>query len=170
MLLELILCIYLVFDSWKIEAFNYLILPLLLVPEWAYWPPNSKDHFTKEINAILHKMLNLWFRNFRPIFLRKVLFWLLHFFCIYGYLFELIFAFLAFGDKAVVLAGAFLWSKIMWYPQNFQWVQNSFFPNRRHSFSNSLINYWNLNKLMEYLIMLCLKCGLPCVNSPSYFQ
>ena len=43
-----------------------LILLLLLVPKWPYWPPNSKGlAFVKNINAILHKLLNLGFRNFR---------------------------------------------------------------------------------------------------------
>ena len=51
--------VYLLFVSWKIEAINHLILPLLLVPEWSYWPLNLKGlTFYKKINAILHKMLN----------------------------------------------------------------------------------------------------------------
>ena len=45
-----------------------LILLLLLVPKWPYWPPNSKGlAFVKNINAILHKLLNLGFRNFPQI-------------------------------------------------------------------------------------------------------
>ena len=72
-------------------------------------------------------MLNLGFQNFTPIFLR-VLFLVATLFCTYGYLFELMFAILTFGDKRVrVLAETFLRSKILWYVQNFQWVQNFIF-------------------------------------------
>ena len=65
-------------------------------------------------------MLNLGFRNFRPIFLKSVLFLIATLFLYYGYVFEFIFALLTFGDKGVrVLAGANLRSKILWYAQNF---------------------------------------------------
>ena len=37
-----------------------------------YWPLNCKGlAFSEKVNAILHKMLNLGFRNFRPIFLKS---------------------------------------------------------------------------------------------------
>ena len=64
-----------------------------------------------------------------------------HFFCAYGYLSELIFTLLLFGDKGVrVLTGSFHRSKILWHTQNFQWVHSSVFPNGKHVFfSNSLI-------------------------------
>ena len=72
-------------------------------------------------------MLNLGFQNFTPIFSR-VLFLVATLFCTYGYLFELMFALLTFEDKRVrVLAETFLRSKILWYVQNFQWVQNFIF-------------------------------------------
>ena len=59
----------------------------------------------------------------------------------YGLPFELILAFLTFGDKGVkVLAGPLLRPKPLWYMQNFQWVQNSIFPNEKHIYSNSLIS------------------------------
>ena len=73
-------------------------------------------------------MLNLGFQNFTPIFLR-VLFLVATLFCTYGYLFEFIFASLKFECKGVrVLAEPFLSSEILWYAQNFQWVQNLIFP------------------------------------------
>ena len=74
----------------------------------------------------LHKMLNLGFNGldpfFKSTFLVATLFWA------YGFLFELIFALLIFGDKEVrVLAEPFLRSKILWYVQNVQWVQSFIF-------------------------------------------
>ena len=85
-------------------------------------------------------MLKLWFRNFRPIFLKNS-FQLQHFYCTYGYLLELVFAFIRFRNKGVrVLAGPFVRSKILWYAQNFQWAQNLIFPNGKHILPNSLIN------------------------------
>ena len=52
-----------------------------------------------------------------------------HFFCSYGYMFELIFALLTFADKGVrVLAGPFFRWNLLWYVQNIQCVQNSIFP------------------------------------------
>ena len=52
-----------------------------------------------------------------------------------GYLFELIFALLTFGDKGVrVLAWPSRRSKILWYAQNSQWIHNSIFPNGNISF------------------------------------
>ena len=72
-------------------------------------------------------MVNLGFQNFRFIFLR-VRFLVATLFCSYGYLFELIFALLTFGDKGVrVLAEPFLRSKTLQYVQNFPWVQNFIF-------------------------------------------
>ena len=63
---------------------------------------------------------------------------LLHVLFLYYY-----FALLSFGDKGVRLsAGPFLRSEILWYVQNFRWVQNSIFPNGKHIFSNS----WSLSK------------------------
>ena len=51
----------------------------------------------------------------------------------YGYLFELILAFLAFGDKWVrELAEPFLWPKLLRHAHSFQWVQNSIFRNGKH--------------------------------------
>ena len=124
---------YIVFVSWKIEVYNHNpILPLLLVSEWPYWPLNSKRlaFFNKWINAILHKMLNLGFQYFPPLFLRSALLLVATLSLYLCYLFELIFALLKLGDKGIrVLTGPFLSSNIMWFVQNFQWVQNSIFPN-----------------------------------------
>ena len=90
---------------------------LLLAPEWPHWPLNSKG---------------LAFYNF--------------FFCIYGYLLELIFPLLTFGDKRVrVLAGPFQRSKILCYVLNIHLVQNFTFPNGKHILPHSL-NSWNLRK------------------------
>ena len=88
------------------------------------------------------KMLNLGFQNLRPIFYKEYTFFSRNNFSdTYGYLFELILALLIFGNKGVrVLGGPFLRSKILWYVQNFQWIQNSIFPSRKHIFPNSLIN------------------------------
>ena len=59
--------------------------------------------FSKKINSILHlKMLNLGFRNFSP---KSVLFSVATS-STYGYLFELIFVLLAFGDKGVRVLAA----------------------------------------------------------------
>ena len=93
-------------------------------------------------------------------------------YCSYSYrLPELIFPLLTFRDKGErVLAGSLLRSKILRYALNFQWIQNSIFPNWKHIFDNSLINFWNLRKWNISFIMLSLKCGQPCVNPPSYFQ
>ena len=64
----------------------------------------------------MHKILNLGFQNFRPIFLR-VLVLVATLFCTYDYLFDSIFALLTFGDKGVrVLAEPFLKFEEMEYP------------------------------------------------------
>ena len=76
-------------------------------------------------------MLNLGFQNLRLIF--KVLFLVATLFCTYGYLFELIFVLLTFGDKGVT--GPFLRSEILRYVQNFQWVQNFIFSQWKPYFS-----------------------------------
>ena len=58
-----------------------------------------------------------------------------HFYCTYGYLFELIFALLTFRDKGVrVLARPFQRPKILWHVQSFKCVQNSIFPNEKYIF------------------------------------
>ena len=42
----------------------------------------------------------------------------------YGYLFDLILVFLTLGDKRLrLLADSFLRPNLLWYVQNFQWVQ-----------------------------------------------
>ena len=57
--------VIMVFVSWKIEAFNHLILPLLLVPEWPYWPPNSSGlHFIKQYKCYF--TLNVEFSISKP--------------------------------------------------------------------------------------------------------
>ena len=71
-----------VLASWNIEAFSHLILPILLFSEWSYCPPNSKIFAFCERNkcykmneccfAYFNPKLNLGFRNFRPIFLKKI--------------------------------------------------------------------------------------------------
>ena len=106
--------------------------------------PKSWHFLKKKINAILHKMLNLDFRNFRPIFIVSVHFLVTTLFCTYGMMLSL----LTFGDKGVrVLPGLFFRSKILLRnAQNFQWVQNSIFPNGKHIFFNSLINSLDLSK------------------------
>ena len=72
-------------------------------------------------------------KNFRPIFLKSVLFLVVTSLLYLYYLFELIFALSRIWDKGVrVLARRFLRLKILIYVQNKQWVQNSIFPNEKH--------------------------------------
>ena len=67
--LKLILCA--VFVSWKIEALNYLILPLLLVPEWSCWPPHFKElaFYVKNTcyfaNNVEFRVLKFWTHCFK---------------------------------------------------------------------------------------------------------
>ena len=97
-------------------------------------------------------MLNLQFQNFRPIFLNVILFYLQHVFCSYDYLFEIVFTLLTFRDKWVrVLAGPFLRSKILSYSQNFQWVQNSMFPQWKTYFSQLIDKFLKFEE-MESLV------------------
>ena len=113
-----------------------------------------------------------WTKAFKiadPFFKREYLFLIATRFCTYGYLFGFIFVLLTFGDKGVrVLAGPFLRLKILWYVRIFQWVQNYSFPKENCIFPNSLINSWNLRKWNISFIMLSLKCGWRCVNSPHF--
>ena len=68
------------------------------------------------------------------------------------------------------LVGPFLSWKILWYSQNFQWIQNSIFPNgRKRIFSYSLINSWNLSKWNISFIILCLNLGFLNIALPYYF-
>ena len=58
-------------------------------------------------------------------------------------MFELMFALSTYECKEVrVLAGPFQRSKILWYAQNFQWVQNFIFPNRRHLIHHITVEMW----------------------------
>ena len=73
--------------------------------------------------------------------LKSTFFQLQQFFCTYGYLFKVIFAFLTFGIKGIrILAEHFLSPGIIWFTENSQWAQNSIFPNGKQTFPNSLIN------------------------------
>ena len=45
-----------------------------------------------------------------------------------------------------------------------------FFSQLKIYFSQLLIHFWYLRKWNISFIILSLKCGQPCVNSPSYFQ
>ena len=135
------------------------------------WTPKGW-HFIKN-NKMLFFSWNIEFRVSKPQthFIKVYFLWLQHLFCTYGYLFELIFALLTFGDKGVrVSAGSFLRPKIMWYAQNLHWVQNSILSRAKHIFPISLINSWNLRKWNISFIMLSLKYDNLCVNSPSYLQ
>ena len=60
----------------------------------------------------------------------------------YGYLgFELILAFLKFGDKGVrVLARPFLRPNPLRYVQNLQWIQKFIFLNGKYIYPNLFIN------------------------------
>ena len=109
--------------------------------------------------------MNLGFQNLRPTYLKRTFFNCDTF---SSYLFEVIFALLTFGDRGV-RAGPIQRSKILWYAQNFAWVQNFIFPNGKHILPNSLINSWNSRKWNISFIMLRLKYGQPCVKSTSYF-
>ena len=156
---------YVVFDSWKFEAFHFIILVchfyffqngLMGLQSPKGW------HFIKEINIVLHKILNWGFQNFRPIFFWRALFFSCNTcserlsvwvdICIINILRQRV---------KVLVAGLFLNSNMLWYAQNYQWAQNSIFPNGKHTFSHSLINSWNLSKWNISLIMLSLKCGQP---------
>ena len=109
-------------------------------------------------------MLNLGFRNFSLTFSKSTFFSCNTFSVLmYDYLFELILAFLTFGDKGVrVLGKTFPKAKPFAVSQNFQGVQKPIFLNGKHGYHNSLTNSGNLRKRMNY--------GKPCVNFPSYFQ
>ena len=62
-------------------------------------------YFIKKLSVILHEMLNLAFQNFRPIFLKSVLFYS-NTSSVHMVMFGLIFGLLTFGDDGVrVLAG-----------------------------------------------------------------
>ena len=132
--------VYVVFIFWKIESLIVLFCYFYLFQNGLIDLKTPKGwHFLKKkINSILHKMLNLGFRNFRPIFIMSVLFLVATLFCTYGMTFSV----LTFGYKGVtVLPRLFFRSKILLrYAQNFQWVQNSIFPNGKHIFFNSVIN------------------------------
>ena len=121
----------------------------------------NKCHFAWNVKPRVSK--------FQNHFLKSTFFKLQHFFCNYGYLFGLIFALSTFGDKEVkVLPGPFLRSKILWYAQNFQWVQNSSFPNGKHIFPQIIDKFLKF-EYMEYLIHhVKFEMCPACVNSSSY--
>ena len=80
---------YIVFVSQKIEAYNHTPILPLTCPRMALLTSELQNVGIHNINAFLHKMLNLGFQKFRLIFLR-VFFLVATLFWTYGYLFELI--------------------------------------------------------------------------------
>ena len=132
-----------------------MILTLLFfVPEWPYLPLQPKGlgfykcYFAKE-------MLNVGFRNFRLIFLKIIVFFSrTKTLFLYIELLELISALLKFRDKGErILAGLFLRSKFLWYIQNFQQVQKSFFLQLETHFSQFIDKY--LIHHIKFQIVLC---------------
>ena len=74
----------------------------------------------------------------------------------YGYLFQLILAFLTFGNKGVkVLAGSFLRSNLLQYAQNFQWVQKPIFPYGKHIVIAILDRFLKFEESFEMRQALC---------------
>ena len=54
---------------------NHLILSILLVPDGLIYLQTPRGcHFTKKMNAVLLKMSNLGFRDFRLIFFKECTF------------------------------------------------------------------------------------------------
>ena len=99
-------------------------------------------------------MLNLEFQTFKlhTHFLKSILFYLKNFFYTYGYLFELRFALLTFGDKGVrVLAGPFLRSKILRYAQIFEVDSKFHFSQWKTYFSQFTDEFLKFEET-EYLI------------------
>ena len=132
-----------------------MILTLLFfVPEWPYLPLKPKGlgfykcYFAKE-------MLNVGFRNFRLIFLKIIVFFSrTKTLFLYIQLLELISALLKFREKGErILAGLFLRLKILWYIQNFQQVQKSFFLQLETHFSQFIDKY--LIHHIKFQIVLC---------------
>ena len=79
----------------------------------------------------------------------------------YGYLFELILAFLALGNREVsVLEGPFLRSKFPRNAQNIQWAQNSIF-----SMENI---FWFIDKFLKFGEKFEMWPAL--CKTPSFFQ
>ena len=94
--------VYVVFDSWKFEAFHLIILlcHFYLFQNGLMGLQTPKGwHFIKETNIVLHKILNWGFQNFRPIFFLESALFSVATLVLKGYLFELIFALLTFWDK-----------------------------------------------------------------------
>ena len=129
-----------------------ILLPLLLVPEWPYLLLNSKGlafyiknkcSFAKNVEFRVSKLQTHFFLD--CTFFNC-------FFCIYGYLFELILALLTFGDKWVrVLAWPSHRLKFLWYAQNFQWIQYSIFDQWKTYFSQLIDKFLKFEE-MKYLV------------------
>ena len=130
--LKLILCA--VFVSWKIEALNYLILPLLLVPEWPGWPLHFKGlaFYVKNTcyfaNNVEFRVLKFWAHCFKECTLLS---------CNSFSILKSI------HRSKIPIGSKFYFS---------QW---------KNIFSNSLISSWNLSKWNTSFIMFSLKCGQP---------
>ena len=126
--LELILFTQFLFLQ-KIKKHIIIILPpLLLVPEWSHLPLNSKGlAFYK---CYFAKNVEFRFSKLQTHLLKIILFQPQHFFFTYNYCLSRYFALFTSRDKGErVLAVPFLRTKILWYAQNFQWVQNFIFLN-----------------------------------------
>ena len=56
----------------KYEAFNHLILPLLIVPEWIYRSPNSKGlaFYTQKNKCVFTKNVELKVSNYQTHFFK----------------------------------------------------------------------------------------------------
>ena len=84
--------------------------------------------FYIKINVLSQKKVEFRVSKFRFIFLKVILFLVVTLFPYFNYLFELIFALLAFRDKGIrVLVGLLLRSKINWHVQTFPMVSKSIF-------------------------------------------
>ena len=129
--------VYVVFVSLKIEIFNHLCLPIFLVSDWPLdlQTPKKDWHFIKKKKCYFSSNVKFRVSKLQTHFLKGCNFFSCNTFSVLMLMFELIFGSLTFGHEGVkLLLGPFVRSKILWYAPNFQWVQDSLFPNGKHAF------------------------------------